>query len=70
MLTPGIMFAFALGMVAGFLATLFVWHCGIKSASKELLKHEEEKDRRDPANWWKYGGDPYGDDEDRKGGLA
>ena len=69
MLTPGIVIAFALGMVTGFLATLFVWRCGLKAASREMLQHEEEKERRDPANWWKYGGDPYGDD-DRRGGLA
>lgn len=70
MLSIGIVIAFALGMAAGFLLTLFVWHCGIKTASKEFLKHEEEKERRDPANWWKYGGDPHGDDDDRRGGLA
>jgi hypothetical protein len=36
---------------------------------KNAEKAEEERARNDPANWWKYGGDPheksnYDEDED------
>lgn len=71
MLDTGHVIAFALGGVSGFMLALLVWKVGINSACNELRKQEEERERRDPANWWKYGGNPYNaDDDDRRGGLA
>lgn len=33
------------------------------SLKSNVDKNEElERDKRDPANWWKYGGDPFQQD--------
>lgn len=73
MLTPELCGAFLLGAViggvAGYLISDWAVSDGFRSASAELHRIEEERRRKDPANWWKYGGDPF-EDSDDSGGTA
>jgi uncharacterized membrane-anchored protein YhcB (DUF1043 family) len=60
--------ACAIGMIAGFLISAAWIYFSLKSVSGDLKKTEEQRERNDPANYWKYGGDPFGhlykDDQD------
>lgn len=51
------------GFVAGIAVTVILneitMRRAIKNAKGLAKQQEEEKDRNDPANWWKYGGDPF-----------
>jgi hypothetical protein len=49
--------ACGLCFIAGILATVFFLAMG--ENSQESKRREEEKERNDPANWWKHGGDPF-----------
>lgn len=55
---------FMFGMMIGILCTMAVYHFlirgSIKSAIEQARQAEEEKEKNDPANWWKFGGDPFG----------
>jgi hypothetical protein len=57
---------FLLGIIAGSILTFIFNTLMLGSLAKKTGQAEREKDLRDPANWWKYGGDPfnYGDDDD------
>jgi hypothetical protein len=49
-----------LTFVAGVMVGIVMkWLCAVASAAgaKQIA---EEREKNDPANWWKYGGDPYG----------
>lgn len=54
------LFFLLFGVIAGLLIAMVAQGCGIKSAIKESHKADEEKEKNDPANWWKYGGTPPG----------
>jgi hypothetical protein len=48
--TPELMFGLILGFFFGFVLASFNTN---NSQERKLKK------RKDPANWWKYGGDPF-----------
>lgn len=60
------------GCLFGVFMTLLVCRLAIKGAANEVRKLQEESERDDPANWWKYGKNPplYSGDDDANGGLA
>lgn len=65
----GLIFGGVVGAVVGYLLVL----SGLKAWMAEYHAMEERRERRDPANWWKTGSDPYAssyDDDDDHGQLA
>lgn len=56
-------FQMLLGVLGGLFAGLVVasYFYDTSTSTKSKLSSEEERDRRDPANWWKYGGKPHDD---------
>lgn len=60
MLTADLLMGFVAGTVTGVIVSLYLLRRGMRAVFAEIKKTEEEKEKQDPANWWKYGGDPYG----------
>jgi hypothetical protein len=52
------------GILIGIAGTLFLQKFTFNSTAKQVRKMEEDREKRDPANWWKYGGDPFPQEED------
>lgn len=54
-------FCFIMGIGAGFiLASLSIkQNIPIKNSLKIDQQDKEDKEKKDPANWWKYGKDPF-----------
>lgn len=69
MLSIDTFMVFMFGTMVGVLVALAIQHMSAKSDAraigKEIRKIEEEKERRDPANWWKYGGNPFDSNYDQ-----
>lgn len=63
-LSNEVLLAGLVGFVVGIALTVLLNEVTMKRAirnAKGLAKQqEEEKERNDPANWWKYGDDPFG----------
>ena len=55
-------FQLLLGVLGGVFAGMLIASCFYGSDKRTKLTSEEERERRDPANWWKYGGRPHDDD--------
>jgi hypothetical protein len=62
-------FGFIVGIPVGAILMLIFL---VFSATSMIKKSEQEREHRDPANWWKYGKSPpdYQEDNDNTGGLA
>jgi len=54
-------FGFLVGIVVGFIMALIAISWGNNSARKTQNRYDEDRDRTDPANWWKY---PQAKDDD------
>lgn len=50
---------FLLGIITGLILCFIGFNLFLESFNSNRKKQEKEKEENDPANWWKYGKDPY-----------
>lgn len=45
--------------LSGIVISIIAFGLLVVQTSKNIKKNVEDEEKNDPANWWKFGGDPY-----------
>ncbi len=63
-MTQDLLIGMLIGLGIGVIICMIWQTVNNSNLVKTMAKIKEEEERRDPANWWKYNGDPFLDSYD------